>query len=143
MTTLTGWRAALAIVAALVVIGLLIMAFFWLAVLASAIAAVAAFNVLAVPRLARRLHVPELAIVGALLVVLAAGGWLLGGPVAVAGGVAAWLIGVVVPRVVLRRYRQNLAVTHRGNGTIVDLERAPISAGASDDDSVVTYRRPQ
>jgi hypothetical protein len=131
-----------AILAALVVVGLLILAFFWVAVLASAIAAVAAFNVLAVPRLARRLHVPELVIVGTLLVVLAAGGWLLGGPVAVAGGVVAWVIGVVVPRVILRRYRQNLEVTQRGSATIVDLERSPISAGASDADAVVTYRRP-
>jgi hypothetical protein len=141
VTTLTGWRAVLAILAALVVVGLLIMAFFWLAALAAVIAAVAAFNVLGVPRLARRLRVPELVLVGALLVVLTAGGLLLGGPVAAAGGIAAWVIGVLVPRLVLRRFRQNLEVAQRGSGTIVDLERAPISAGASDDE-VVTYRRP-
>jgi hypothetical protein len=142
VTTLTGWRAGLAILAALVVVGLLIMAFFWLAALGAVIAAVAAFNMLAVPRLARRLRVPELVLVGGLLVVLAVGGLLLGGPVAAAGGIAAWVIGVLVPRVVLRRFRQNLEVAQRGSGTIVDLERAPISAGSTDDDSVVTYRRP-
>ncbi len=146
MTVLSGWRATLAILAALVVVGLLVAAFFWLAMLASVIVAVAAFNVLAVPRLARRLHVSELVIVGALLVVLAAGGWLLGGPAALAAGVVAWLVGVVVPRLALRRFRRNLdAATLRAQGNrpfIVDLERAPMSAGLADDDSVITFRRP-
>jgi hypothetical protein len=129
-----------------VVVGLLIAAFFWLAVLASVIVAVAGFNVLAVPRLARRLRVPEVAIVGVLLVVLAVGGWLVGGPVALAAGVAAWILGVAVPRIVLRRFRRNLdAATLRAQGNsplIVDLERAPVSTGLADDDAIVTFRRP-
>ena len=78
MTVLTGWRATLAIVAVLVLLAVLLVAFFWLAVLASVIAAVAAFNVLLVPRIARRLGIPELAIVGGLLVILLGGGWLVG-----------------------------------------------------------------
>ncbi len=143
MTVVSGWRAALVILIALVVVGLLIAAFFWLAVLASVIVAVAGFNVLAVPRLARRVHVSELVIVGVLLPVLALGGWLLGGPVALAAGVAAWIVGVAVPRVVLRRFRRNLdAATLRAQGgspLIVDLERAP--TGLADDDAVVTFRR--
>jgi hypothetical protein len=147
VTVVSGWRAALAIVVALLVVGLLIAAFFWLAMLAAVIVAVAAFNVLAVPRLARRLHVPEVGIVGALLACLAVGGWLLGGPVALAGGVVAWLLGVLVPRVALRRFRRNLdAATlraQRGGPLIVDLERAPVSAGLADDDSVITFRRPE
>jgi len=127
------------------VVGLLMAAFFWVAVLAAVIVAVAGFNVLAVPRLARRLRVSELVIVGALLAVLAVGGWLVGGPVAFAAGVAAWVVGVAVPRVVLRRFRRNLdAATLRAHGNsplIVDLERAPVSAGLADDDAVVTFRR--
>jgi hypothetical protein len=145
MTALSGWRAALVILAALVVVGLLLMAFFWLAALGAVIAAVAAFNVVLVPRIARRLRVPELVIVGALLVVLAAGGWLVGGLTAAAAGVVAWLVGVVGPRLVLRRFRRRLEVAElraqRGRPVIVDLERAPVGAGLPDDDSIVTFRR--
>jgi hypothetical protein len=146
MTVLTGWRAVLAIGAALLLLALLLMAFFWLAALGAVIAAVAAFNVLLVPRIARRLRVSELVIVGALLVVLAAGGWLVGGVTAAAAGVAAWLVGVVGPRVALRRFRRRLDAaelrTQRGGPLIVDLERAPMGAGLTDDDAVVTFRRP-
>jgi hypothetical protein len=146
VTVLSGWRAALAILVALLVVGLLMAAFFWLALLGAVIAAVAGFNVLAVPRLARWLHVSELVIVGVLLVVLAAGGWLVGGPPALAAGIVAWLVGVVAPRLLLRRFRKNLdAATLRAHGRnplIVDLERAPMSASTADD-SVITYRRPE
>lgn len=145
MTVLSGWRAALLILAALVVVALLVMAFFWLAALGAVIAAVAAFNVVFVPRIARRLRVPELAIVGGLLVVLAGGGWLVGGLTAAAAGVVAWLVGVVGPRLVLRRLDRRLEIAEsraqRGRPVIVDLERAPVRAGLPDDDSVITFRR--
>ena len=147
MTVLTGWRAALAIVAALFVVAILLAAFFWLAVLASVIAAVAGFNLLLVPRIARRFRVSELVIVGALLVVLAAGGIVVGGPTAAAAGVVAWLVGVVGPRLALRKFRRRLdAAELRTQGSsplIVDLERAPMGAGLTDDDAVVTFRRRQ
>jgi hypothetical protein len=145
VTVLSGWRAVLVILAALVVVGLLLTAFFWLAALGAVIAAVAAFNVVFVPRIARRLRVSELVIVGALLVVLAAGGWLLGGLAAAAAGTVAWLVGVVVPRLVLRRFRRQLEIaelrTQRDRPLVVDLERAPVGPGLPDDDSVVTFRR--
>ncbi|MBV9579240.1 MAG: hypothetical protein JO057_11695 [Chloroflexi bacterium] len=147
MKLLSGWRAALVVLVALVVVALLLTAFFWLAVVAGVIAGVAAFNLLAVPRLARRLRVPELAIVASLLVVLAVGGFLVGGPVAAAAGTVAWLVGVLGPRLVLRRFRQQLELaelrTQSGRPVVVDLERAPIGAGAADDDAVVTFRRPE
>ena len=145
MTVLSGWRATLAVMAALVVLALLVMAFFWLAALAAIVAAVAAFNVLAVPRLSRRLHVSELVIVGGLLVLLAAGGWLVGGATAAAAGIVAWLLGVVVPRLVLRQFRRRLEIAelraHRGRPLIVDLEAAPVGPGLTDDNPVVTFRR--
>jgi hypothetical protein len=142
---LTGWRATLAIVAVLVLLALLLVAFFWLAVLASVVAAVAAFNVLLVPRIARRLRIPEQAIVGGLLVILLGGGWLVGGPTAAAAGAVAWLVGVVGPRLVLRRFRRQLDAAElraqSGRPLIVDLEPAPVGAGLADDDAVVTFRR--
>ena len=146
MTVLSGWRAALAIVAALVVIGVLMAAFFWVAALAAVIVAVAGFNVLAVPRLARRLRVSELVIVGALLAVLAAGGWLLGGPVAFAGGVAAWIVGVAVPRVALRRSpsrpRRRYASARKAAVRSSSISNVrPCPPGLADDDAVVTFRR--
>jgi len=147
MTVLSGWRATLAVLAALIVLGLLVMAFFWLAALVSVIVAVAAFNVLLVPRIARRVRVPELLIVGCLLVILGGGGWLVGGPTAAAAGIVAWLLGVLGPRLVLRRFRRSLESAElraqRGRPLIVDLERAPMGAARADDDSIVTFRRPQ
>jgi hypothetical protein len=145
MTVLSGWRAALVILAALVVVGLLLMAFFWLAALGAVIAAVAAFNIVLVPRIARRLRIPELVIVGGMLVILAGGGWLVGGLTAAAAGAVAWLVGVVGPRLALRRFRRRLETAElraqSGRPVIVDLERAPVSSGLPDDDSVVTFRR--
>src|SRR5579863_9856409 len=67
MTVISGWRLAVVVVIALVVLALLLTAIFWLAIALAALAAVAWFNWLLLPRLAVRLHAPLLLLALALL----------------------------------------------------------------------------
>jgi 4-hydroxybenzoate polyprenyltransferase len=109
VSTPSGWRAALAILLALVFVGLLLTAIFWLAIAVAVLIGVAALNWVALPRLALRLHVPDVALALALLVPLAAGGLVLAGVTGAAEGAAIWLLGVAAPRALLWRFRRRLA----------------------------------
>ena len=108
MTFVSGWRAALVVVAAVVLVALLLTAIFWLAIALVALAAVAWFNVLLLPRLAVRLHVPLLALTIGLVAPLAGVGYLLGGTSGAVAGLAIWLLGVALPRAALARYQRRL-----------------------------------
>ena len=108
MTVISGWRAALVLVALVVLGALLLTAMFWLAIALVALAAVAWLNLLLLPRLAVRLHVPLLALGIALLVPLAGIGYLLAGVTGAVEGLAVWLLGVALPRALLWRYQRRL-----------------------------------
>lgn len=104
----SGWRAGLIVLAALVLIGVLLTAIFWLALLVGAVLGVAWFNLLLMPRLAVRLRLPQVVLAIALLVLLAAGGFGLAGVTGAIEGAAVWLLGVAAPRVVLWRVRRRI-----------------------------------
>jgi hypothetical protein len=105
---ITGWRAVVWLLVALLVVASLLAAVVWLAVLAAVIALVVWFNLLLFPRLAARLRVPQLVAAIGLLAAFVVGGLLLAGLNGVGAGCAAWLIGVAVPQVVLWRLRESL-----------------------------------
>jgi 4-hydroxybenzoate polyprenyltransferase len=105
---LTGWRGLAALVAVLLVLALLLTALFWLAALALAVAAAAWLSLGVLPRLAERLHVPQLALALGLLAVLVAGGLLLGGTTSALAACGVWLVGVALPRAVLWKLRSQL-----------------------------------
>jgi len=121
MTVVSGWRLAAAVVVALVVLALLLTAIFWLAIALAAIAAVAWFNWLLLPRLAVRLRVPLPFLAIALLLPLAGGGYLLAGIMGAFEGLGIWLVAVAVPRAVLWRFRRRLAqrASDRDRATII------------------------
>jgi hypothetical protein len=105
---LTGWRSLAALLALLLVVGLLLTALFWAAALALAVAAAAWFSLGLLPRLADRLHVPLIATAFGLLAVLIAGGLLLAGTTGAIAGSGVWLVGVALPRVVVWKVRAQL-----------------------------------
>ena len=105
---LTGWRGLAVLVAVLLVLGLLLTALFWLAALALAVAAAAWFSLGVLPRLAERLHIPQLALALGLLAVLLAGGLLLGGTPGAIAASGVWLVGVALPPAVLWKLRSQL-----------------------------------
>jgi hypothetical protein len=108
MTVITGWRAALVLVAAVLVLLLLLAAVFWLGIILAVLAVVAWFNLTLLPRVARGIHVPEPALAALLLPVLAAAGYWLNTTQGAIAGAAIWLFGVVAPRVALRRFRRRI-----------------------------------
>lgn len=119
MTVLSGWRAALVILAVLVLLAVLLTAIFWLAIALAVLVAVAWFNWLLLPRLALRLRVPLLVLAVALLVPLAGLGYLASGMTGALEGGAIWLLGVAVPRALLWRYRGRLASRTAERQTII------------------------
>jgi hypothetical protein len=104
----SGWRAALWLVAALLVLSLILAAVFWIGVLLGVLAAVGWFNLLLLPRLSIHLRIPELVLAVGLLPVLAVGGMLLAGVGGVVAGCSVWVLGVALPRAVLWRLRRRL-----------------------------------
>lgn len=103
MLPLSGWRASVAIIAALVIVALLLTALFWLGVLLATLAAVAWFNVFLLPSVSARTRIPQLILALALLPILAAIGYGLAGTVGLIGGSAVWALGVAIPRAALWR----------------------------------------
>ena len=112
----SGWRAWLWLAVALVAGVLLLSALMWLATLLILAAVVVAINLLWLPRVARWLRLPELALAVALLPLLVAGGWLLSGILGAATGVGLWLVCVALPRLALRRLRGQLRTRSRWVG---------------------------
>jgi hypothetical protein len=104
----SGWRAALWLLAALLIVGLVLTAVFWIALLLAVLAAVAWFNLLLLPSVAARLRTPELVLAIALLPVLAAGGLASAGLSGVVAGCSVWVVGVALPRAVMWRLRRRL-----------------------------------
>jgi hypothetical protein len=80
----------------------------WAAALLAVIGGVGWLNLVLLPRLAYRLHVPHLALAIVCLPVLAGVGWLLGGTGgAITGGVG-WCLAIGVPRILGWRVRSRL-----------------------------------
>ena len=105
---ISGWRAAILLVAGMLVAALLLTFVVWLAVLAGVIAAVAWLNLVLLPRISTRSRMPYVVVAVLLLPLLAAGGLLLGGPSGVVAGASAWLLGVALPQALLLRLRAHL-----------------------------------
>ena len=114
-----GWRAALIVVTVLVLIALVLAAIFWLALAVAAVLAVAWFNLLLLPRIAARLHIPQLVLAIALIVVLTGAGFLLAGIPGAIEGAAIWLLGVATPRAVMWRLRRRLYPRTNDRVTII------------------------
>lgn len=113
VTKLAGWRGALWAVLALVTLMLLLSALFWIGIGLAVLAVVAWFNLLALPRIGARLHIPQLVLAALMLPLLAALGFGLDGVTGLAGGCGLWLIGVALPRAALWRARHRLGSTAR------------------------------
>jgi hypothetical protein len=94
------------LVVALLLVGLLLAAVFWIGVLLAVLAAVGWFNLLLLPGLAARLRIPALVLAMGLLPVLAAGGLALAGISGVIAGCSVWAIGVTLPRAIVWRLRR-------------------------------------
>jgi hypothetical protein len=108
MVPVSGWRAAILVIAALVVVALLLTALFWLGVLLVTIAACVWFNLALLPRVSARTRIPQLILAAALLPILAAIGYGLAGTAGVIGGSLVWLFGIAVPRAALWRFSRRL-----------------------------------
>jgi hypothetical protein len=114
-----GWRAALIVVTALVLIALVLAAIFWLALALAAVLAVAWFNLLLLPRIAARLRIPQVVLAIVLLLLLGGAGYLLGGITGALEGGAVWLIAVPAPRAVMWRLRRRLHGKQNERVTII------------------------
>src|SRR5688572_16557100 len=129
VTTLSGWRLALALLVGALFILLIITTLVWLAVLLAVVIAVGWLNVVLLPRVARRLRVPRPVIDVACLILLAGVGWLLGGTTGLMAGAVGWLLGVAVPRLIGWRMRDRVQVATYQQRVqsvdVVDLELAP------------------
>jgi hypothetical protein len=115
----SGWRAVLALVLALAVLVLLIAVALWIAVALTVVGAILWLNLVFLPRFARGLHVPVLALELTCLPLLGGIGWLLGGPTGAVFGALAWLAGIGAPRLVGRRLRARLRSATSPPGTII------------------------
>jgi tellurite resistance protein TehA-like permease len=123
MIALSGWRGAMVVVTALVVLALLLTALFWLGVLLAALAAVAWFNLFLLPSLSARSRIPEWILALVLLPMVAAAGLVLGGSGGLVAGCVLWILGVALPRTVRWRLRRRLErgiVSHRHLPTVID-----------------------
>jgi hypothetical protein len=123
---ITGWRAALIVVGALIVIALLLTAVFWLAIVFAALLAAAWLNLFLLPRIAAKLHVPAWAPAALLVVLLVGGGYLLSGATGAIEGAVVSLLGVAAPRLVLWRLRARMRLRRSpswGNEIIISSPR--------------------
>ena len=103
-------RGPLAYVVAITALALLMVAAVWLALVLLAAGGVLWFNLVVVPRLARCLGVPRVALEVILLLALAGGGWLLGATSGLALGCLVWLVGIGLPRLVGARLRARVRI---------------------------------
>jgi len=118
----TGWRAAVAALIVLAVVALLVVIALWVAITLDVVGAVVWLNLVLLPRLASRLHVPGLALELICLPVLGGSGWLLGGPTGAALGALAWLAGIGLPRLAGRRLRARIQGAAQRPGTVIIVE---------------------
>ncbi|MBV9173761.1 MAG: hypothetical protein JOZ81_27165 [Chloroflexi bacterium] len=108
---LSGWRAALWGVLALITLMLLLSALFWIGMALAVLAVVAWFNLVILPRIGGRLHVSQLVLAALLLPLLGGIGYIFDGVAGVGGGCALWVIGVALPRAALWRARKRFRYT--------------------------------
>jgi hypothetical protein len=102
MARLSGWRAIPVALAATAAFLLLAALLFWVAVAAAVAIGLVAFQIVLLPRLARRLQLAPLLFVLLLLPLCALGGWLaVGEATGPLAGAAAWALLVAAPRVAL------------------------------------------
>jgi hypothetical protein len=120
---ITGWRAAVALLIALIVLAMLIALAVWVAIAVAVVGAILWLNLVVLPRLAVRLHVPGLALELILLPLVAGPGWLIGGPAGAGLGALAWLAGIGLPRLVGRRLRARMRSAASRPGTIIVVDR--------------------
>jgi hypothetical protein len=119
----SGWRLALALLLALAVLALILAVAVWLAIAVLVIGAVLWLNLALLPRLARRLRVPGLALELLLLPVVAGPGWYFGGPTGAALGATAWLASIAGPRLIGRRLRARLRTAGSPPTRIIVVDR--------------------
>jgi hypothetical protein len=122
----TGWRAAVALLIVLAVVVLLVAIALWVAIALGVIAAVLWLNLVLLPRLARRLHMPGLALELICLPLLGGAGWLLGGPTWAALAALTWLAGIGLPRLAGRRLRARMRSAAQRPGTVIVVETAAL-----------------
>ena len=98
MIRATGWRAVVWVLIGLLALAALLAAAVWLATLVLVVGAAAWLNLVVLPRLARRLRLPRLALDVVGLAAILALGWLAGRTAGVAVAAGVWLVGVGLPR---------------------------------------------
>ena len=125
---ITGWRVAVVLLLGLALLALLIAVAVWVALALVVVGAVVWLNLVLLPRLARRLHVPGLALELSLLPVLAGPGWLIRGPTGAALGAVAWLAGIALPRLVGRRLRARIRSAASGPSSVIIVESPALPA---------------
>ncbi|MDQ6670909.1 MAG: hypothetical protein M3069_09200 [Chloroflexota bacterium] len=132
---MTGWRGAALGLIALVALALLVVLAVWVAIGLGVLGGVVWLNLVLLPRLSRRLHVPVLAVEGVCLPLLGGSGWLLGGATGAVLGTLAWAAGVGLPRLAGRglRARVQSASVPPGRVIVVDSPalREPAGRGSN------------
>jgi len=115
---ISGWRAGVVLAVGLVLACLLVFALFWVGVLLVACGVVAWFNLMLLPRVARRLRVPEMALAIGLLPLLGIVGFVVGAVSGLAAGIAIWAIGVALPRGLVRYLRRRRLAQESANASL-------------------------
>jgi hypothetical protein len=115
----SGWRFVVAVLLGLVVLTLLIAVALWVAIALVVLGGLVWLNIVMLPRLSRRLHLPRLALDLICLALLAAAGWLLNGPTGLTLGALAWLAGTAGPRLAANRLAARAAASARRPTIIV------------------------
>jgi hypothetical protein len=118
----TGWRAVFALAIGLAILIMLVVVALWVAIAIGVLGAVLWLNLVLLPRLARRLFVPVLALELACLPLFTGVGYLIGRPAGAALGCLAWLAGIGVPRLVRRRLRARVRHAVPGSGTVIVID---------------------
>ena len=118
MIYLSGWRLVVGLLLVMLLAVVVLSAILWLAALLALVIGVAWLNLVLLPRVARRLHLPRLVLDVACLVLLAGAGWLLGAENGLALGALGWLVGIGLPRALSRRYRQRLRTSQWRSDTL-------------------------
>src|SRR5687768_14308201 len=102
MARISGWRAIPVALVATAVLLLLAALLFWVAVAVAVAIGLVAFQLVLLPRVARRLGIAPLLIVLVLLPICVLGGWLaVGEATGPLAGAAAWAALIAAPRLAL------------------------------------------